>query len=214
MKSLLGILLLLSFAANAQYGNGGMGGMGGGRMHNGGGMHGGSKNYQGHEFHKSGGGNYFVAVLKDGTKVSGSGIIKIKNGISTLELKTADEKEFVYTPLQLTKLTHTTRAGLEDYINFENKYWLCKLSENVDAFYQVDGDDELIFMKDKDKFRLATKDDIIDLVKDDKDAYKYAKKGQIKKSLQAYIGTNAPASFGLPEKMDSEKKQRPLFNAQ
>src|SRR5690606_34228681 len=82
-------------------------------------------------------GNFFEAELKDGTKVSGSGAIKVKNDISVLHIKIADGKELSYTPSQVTRLSRTVRGSAEDFINFENKYWLCKINKNVEQFYQA-----------------------------------------------------------------------------
>lgn len=87
----------------------------------------------------------------------------------------------------------------------------------MERFYQAEGDDEMVFTKEKDQFRIATKEDVIDLVKENKDAYKQAKKGHVKKSLLAYIGEPQPYRNEfreMRENIDAEKaeKKQQLFN--
>ncbi|MFT4094027.1 MAG: hypothetical protein QM640_10335 [Niabella sp.] len=213
MRSLLLITACIAFSypALAQ----GMGGMGGGMR---GGMRpeGGAEPFQQRQFRKNADANFFMIELKDSTKITGPGSVKVKNGLSTLEIK-QDGKERSFTPDQVAHLSHPTRNGIEEYINFENKYWLGKLSMNVEQFYQTAGETDLVFIKDKTAFREATKEDIINLVKENKEAYKYAKRGNIKKSLNAYIGNDAPPAQVKQASDDEEadnKKNRPLFNAQ
>lgn len=202
---------------HAQFGGGGMGGGrpgGGGGMQDHAGRPGGPPNVQ---LRNAPSGNFFSAELKDGTTITGSGAIKFKNDLSVVEIKTPEGKELTYTPAQLKQLSRNGRAGTEIFINFNNRYWLSKLNKNVEQFYQAEGDDELLFIKEKDKFRIATKEDIIDLVKENKDAYKQAKKGHVKKALLAYIGepqAERNEFREMRENIDAEKveKKQQLFN--
>lgn len=211
-------LLSLSVTVQAQFGGGGMGGArpggAGGGMRNHGGRPGAPPNGQVKNVPS---GNFFIAELKDGTNITGSGVIKFKNDLTTVEIKTPDGKELTYTPSQLKQLSRNGRAGLEVFINFDNKYWLSKLNKNVEQFYQAEDDDEMLFIKEKDKLRIATKEDIIGLVKENKEAYKQAKKGHVKKALLAYIGEPQPERNEfreMRENIDVEKaeKKKQLFN--
>lgn len=219
MKSLAVIILFtgISVCSYAQYGRG-MGGQmpGGGMQRHHGGTGEGGPGARSRQMSFSGNGHFFTAELTDGQKISGSGIVKIKNDNSTLEIKTEDGRELSYIPAQVKTLSYITRAGNETFINYENKYWLYKLNDNVESFYQTIGESDLLFIKEKDKYREAVKEDIIDLVKNNKEAYKYAKKDKLKKALEAYIGTTAPPVYDMPEHSagGSEKKNKPLFNAQ
>lgn len=206
------ISLLTLSTLHAQFGGGGGRPGGGAGMGSPGDRQGGPPNGQ---LRNLPSGNFFSAVLKDGSTVSGAGTLKLKNDLSVVEIKTPEGKEQTFTPGQLTKLSRNGRAGMEEFINFDNKYWLSKLNKNVEQFYQAEGDDELVFIKEKNKFRIATKEDIIELVKENKDAYKQAKKGHVKKSLLAYIGEPQPERNELREmreSIDAENKQQPLFN--
>lgn len=143
-------------------------------------------------------GPIFFLVLKDGKQLSGAGSVKIKNGISSLEMKSAEGKDVTYVPSQVESLSHAVKAGKEELVNFEDKYWLYRLNSNIDVFYQTMGESDLIFKKEKGVFRVAVKEDIIDLVKDNKAAYKFAKKGKVKKSLEAYINENIKPAADSP----------------
>lgn len=142
---------------------------------------------------------YYFAELKDGKTVFGEGQVKIKNGSSKVEIKSPEGKEVSLVPSQVKLLSHAVRSGKEALINFEDKYWLYKLNPNIEAFYQTAGESDLLFIKDNGKYRLAVKEDIIDLVKDNKEAYKFAKKGKVKKSLTAYINENIKPAADKPE---------------
>lgn len=162
-------------------------------------------------------GNFFSAELKDGSIITGNGTLKFKNNLSVLELKTPEGKEHSFTPSQLKKLSRNAPGGIVQFVNFDNKYWLCLLNKNVDRFYQVEGDDEMLFIKEKDTFRIVTKEDMTELVKENKDAYKQARKGHIKKALLAYIGEPPPERNEFREMRENidagkvEQKQQ-LFN--
>ncbi|MCH5717038.1 hypothetical protein [Niabella hibiscisoli] len=208
------ISLLTLSTLHAQFGGGGMGG---GRP--GGGGAGGGMRSPGDrpgdppngQFKNAPSGNFFSAELKDGTTITGSGTIKFKNDLCVVEIKTPEGKELTYTPSQVKQLSRNGRGGMEAFINFDNKYWLTKLNRNVEQFYQAEGDDEMVFIKEKDKFRIATKGDIIELVKENKDAYKQAKKGHVKKSLLAYIGEPQPERNEfreMRESIDTEKAEK------
>jgi len=214
------ISLLTLSTLHAQFGGGGMGGGRPGGGGAGGGMRspgdrpGGTPNGQ---FKNAPSGNFFIAELKDGTNITGSGVIKFKNDLTTVEIKTPEGKEFTYTPSQLKQLSRNGRSGMEVLISFDNKYWLSKLNRNVEQFYQAEGDDEMLFIKEKDKFRIATKDDIIGLVKENKEAYKQAKKGHVKKALLAYIGEPQPERNEFREmreniEVEKAEKKKQLFN--
>ncbi|MGN7783409.1 hypothetical protein ACTJIJ_02735 [Niabella sp. 22666] len=211
------ISLFTLSTVNAQFGGNGMGG---GRPGGGGGMreHAGRPDgLPNGQLRNAPSANFFSAELKDGTTITGSGTIKFKNDLSIVEIKTPEGKELTYTPTQLKQLSRNGRAGMEIFINFNNKYWLSKLNRNVEQFYQAEGDDELLFIKEKDKFRIAAKEDIIDLVKENKDAYKQAKKGHVKKALLAYIGepqAERNEFREMRENIDAEKakKKQQLFN--
>ncbi|GEM_PF-6706524 len=219
MKRLLpfviGILTISSL--HAQLGGGGMGG---GRSGGSGGMQNPGERpgvAPGGQFKNAPSGNFYSAALKDGSSITGSGAIKCKNDLCVVEIKTSEGKELTYTPSQVKQLSRNGRGGMEAFINFDNKYWLTKLNRNVEQFYQAEGDDEMVFIKEKDKFRIATKEDIIELVKENKDAYKQAKKGHVKKSLLAYIGEPQPERNEfreMRENIDTEKaeKKQQLFN--
>jgi len=209
----IGILILTNL--NAQWGGSGMGAgrPGSGAMRD----HGDRPGEPNGQFKNLPSGNFFIAELKDGSNTTGSGVIKFKSNLATVEIKTAEGKEVIYTPSQLNKLSRNGRGGKEELINFNNKYWLSKLNRNVEQFYQAEGDDELVFIKEKDQFRIATKEDVIDLVKENKEAYKQAKKGHVKKSLLAYIGEPQPGHNEfreMRENIDVEKaeKKKQLFN--
>lgn len=217
MKRFLSLLISL-FALSglyAQLGGRGMGeGRPGGDMRDHAGKPGNTPNRQ---FSNAPSGNFFSAELKDGTTTTGSGTIKFKNDRCIVEIKTPEGKELTYTPSQVKQLSRNGRGGMEAFINFENKYWLTKLNRNVEQFYQAEGDDEMVFIKEKDQFRVATKEDIIELVKENKDAYKQAKKGHVKKSLLAYIGepqAERNEFREMRENTDAEKveKKQQLFN--
>lgn len=220
MKHFLPLVISL-FTLSTIHAQFGGSGMGGGRP---GGGSGGMRSHAGRPDDSPNGplkntpsGNFFAAELKDGTTITGSGALKLKNDLSIVEIKTTEGKEQTYTPSQLKQLSRNGRAGMEIFINFNNKYWLSKLNRNVEQFYQAEGDDELLFIKEKDQFRIATKEDIIDLVKENKDAYKQAKKGHVKKALLAYIGepqAERNEFREMREKTDAEKveKKQQLFN--
>ncbi|WP_114793090.1 hypothetical protein U0035_16260 [Niabella yanshanensis] len=213
MKRFLPLVITLFTLStlHAQLGKGG--GMGGGRP-GGGDRPGGPPTGQ---FKNVPSGNFFIAELQDGTNITGSGVIKFKNDLATVEIKTPEGKELTYTPFQLKQLSRNAPGGMEVLINFDNKYWLSKLNKNVEQFYQAESEDELLFIKEKNKFRIATKEDIIGLVKENKDAYKQAKKGHVKKALLAYIGEPQPERNEfreMRENIDVEKaeKKKQLFN--
>ncbi len=162
-------------------------------------------------------GNFFIAELKDGTHITGSGVIKFKNDLAKVEIKTPEGKELTYTPSQLKQLSRNGRTGIEALINFDNKYWLSKINKNVEQFYQAEGDDAMLFIKEKDKFRITTKEDIINLVKENKEAYKQAKKGHLKKALLAYIGEPQSERNEFREmreniEVEKSEKKKQLFN--
>ncbi|GAB3011347.1 hypothetical protein GCM10027051_12080 [Niabella terrae] len=163
--------------------------------------------------HSQGNGRLFFAELKDGSRITGSGQIKIREGVAILELQNAEGRTRSLRPEAIKSLSQQTAGGRESLINFENQYWLCKLHRNVERFYQTNSPSDLLFIEDQDRIRAADREEVTGLVKNNKAAYKLARKGKLKKALEVYIGMEDLHPDGPPRRQDPPAK-RPLFNTQ
>ncbi|PZP43959.1 MAG: hypothetical protein DI598_15060 [Pseudopedobacter saltans] len=134
----------------------------------------------------------YTIILKNDSTITGKGKIKVKKGISSLTIKTANGENRTYTPSETKEIFTVSLYGqkISGTPYFSDSCWLFKTRGGKISQYaiapEIGTDYYSAIQKGDGRIFPLTKEHLISLVNENPEALKKAEKGKLDKSIEIY----------------------------